>query len=98
MVLIEPCRSWLQDTNITISPHDGPSVLMSYKQKALHYAAAAHKTTLDARDADEVDEDARYACGLSDLRCDGEQRAQLVGLSSGVLARFPPPSVCQRPW
>ncbi|GAA5892056.1 hypothetical protein JCM5296_004041 [Sporobolomyces johnsonii] len=55
--LMQRWTKWVPDVNITMSAHDGPSIMMDWKAKT-RYAEAAQKGTYLSRDElDEVDED-----------------------------------------
>ena len=80
--LMLPFAQWLPDMDITMSAHDGPSVLMDARTRARHTDAASRGKILSVDEANEVDDDPRCAARQSLLLT-----LQRLGLCAGMRAR-----------
>ncbi|GAA6001465.1 hypothetical protein JCM10207_006679 [Rhodosporidiobolus poonsookiae] len=56
--LMKRWAKWVPDVNVTMSAHDGPSIMMDHRGRERHIAAAKKGTHLSREELDEVDEDA----------------------------------------
>ena len=75
--LMLPFAQWLPDMDITMSAHDGPSVLMDARTRARHTDAASRGKILSVDEANEVDDDPRCAArgfAFADLVASGATR------------------------
>ena len=63
--LMLPFAQWLPDMDITMSAHDGPSVLMDARTRARHTDAASRGQVLSVDEAEQVDDDPRCVCAVT---------------------------------
>ncbi|GAA5975453.1 hypothetical protein JCM11641_004268 [Rhodosporidiobolus odoratus] len=58
--LMKRWARWVPDVNISMSAHDGPSIIMDWRGRQRHHDAAKKGTYLSKTQLDEVDEDAAF--------------------------------------
>lgn len=87
--LIRPFLKFLPDVNITMSAHDGPSVLLDRKLRDKHESYGSQGKTLTTEEANEVDDD--LAVWGWSLACpsDSRIRRSYDGLEYGALPDGP---------
>ncbi|BGP16485.1 hypothetical protein JCM10213_001178 [Rhodosporidiobolus nylandii] len=87
--LMKRWARWVPDVNITMSAHDGPSIMMDHRGKQRYLNAAKKGTYLSKQELDEVDEDP--ALWGFPLACPPESRLRRAydGLEIDNLPRGP---------
>ncbi|GAA6028212.1 hypothetical protein JCM8097_006919 [Rhodosporidiobolus ruineniae] len=89
LALMKRWARWVPDVNITMSAHDGPSIMMDWRGRQRHLDAAKSGKHLSQEQLDEVDEDA--ALWGFPLACppDSRLRRAYDGLELDNLPRGP---------